>query len=227
MVQQRDNMRRIPESTIRRLPAYLRVLEQQPESRTTSVALGEATGYSSEQVRKDLAYFGAFGTRGVGYDVHQLGQQIRHILGLDQGVQAILVGAGHLGTALLRHTQTGGDVQFSAAVDKSPQVIGCAIGSAVVEDIKDMETIVRERKIRLAVLTVPASAAEEVAQRLANAGILAILNFAPQPILIDQTQVLVQNIDLTLELQAMAYFVREHGQAREPSVDGPAVLPRS
>lgn len=210
-------MRRIPESTIRRLPAYLRVLENQKETRTTSVALGERTGYSSEQVRKDLAYFGAFGTRGVGYDVSQLGHQIRHILGLDKNVKAVLVGAGHLGTALLRYTQSGvSDVQFAAVLDNSPQVVGSAIGSMVVEDIQHLESIVTERKIRLAVLTVPAEAAEKVAERLAEAGIGAILNFAPSPILTDQDRVLVQNLDLTLELQAMAYFVTEHDDLESP-----------
>jgi redox-sensing transcriptional repressor len=210
-------MRRIPESTIRRLPAYLRVLESQQETRTTSVALGERTGYSSEQVRKDLAYFGAFGTRGVGYDVRELGQQIRHILGLDTSVKAILVGAGHLGTALLRYTQGGArDVEFVAVLDNSSQVIGSAIGSMVVEDIRNLETIVAERKIRLAVLTVPQEAAPGVAERLAAVGIGAILNFAPVPILTDQDQVLVQNLDLTLELQAMAYFVTEHDQDEHP-----------
>ncbi len=217
MVQRRANMRRIPESTIRRLPAYLRVLESQQETRTTSVALGERTGYSSEQVRKDLAYFGAFGTRGVGYDVRELGQQIRHILGLDTSVKAILVGAGHLGTALLRYTQGGArDVEFVAVLDNSSQVIGSAIGSMVVEDIRNLETIVAERKIRLAVLTVPQEAAPGVAERLAAVGIGAILNFAPVPILTDQDQVLVQNLDLTLELQAMAYFVTEHDQDEHP-----------
>jgi len=217
MVQRRANMRRIPDSTIRRLPAYLRVLESQKEERTTSVALGERTGYSSEQVRKDLAYFGAFGTRGVGYDVSQLGQQIRHILGLDRSVTAVLVGVGHLGTALLRYTQEGvRDVQFAAALDNNPQVIGGAIGSIVVEDIKQLESVVRERKIRLAVLTVPAAAAESVAARLAEAGVGAILNFAPVPILTDQDRVLVQNLDLTLEMQAMAYFVTEHDDLHPP-----------
>jgi redox-sensing transcriptional repressor len=217
VVQRRANMRRIPESTIRRLPAYLRVLESQQETRTTSVALGERTGYSSEQVRKDLAYFGAFGTRGVGYDVRELGQQIRHILGLDTSVKAILVGAGHLGTALLRYTQGGArDVEFVAVLDNSSQVIGSAIGSMVVEDIRNLETIVAERKIRLAVLTVPQEAAPGVAERLAAVGIGAILNFAPVPILTDQDQVLVQNLDLTLELQAMAYFVTEHDQDEHP-----------
>ncbi len=214
MVHGREHLRRIPESTIRRLPAYLRALQSLKCLRTTSVALGEATGYSSEQVRKDLAYFGAFGTRGVGYDVHELGQRIRHILGLDQGVRAVLVGAGHLGTALVRYTQAiAGDVEFVAALDNDPEVIGTDIGGIVVEDVRQMASVVEERAIRLAVLTVPARAAEATAQDLAKAGIGAILNFAPVPILTDHNpagSVLVQSIDLTLELQALAYFVSEH-----------------
>ncbi len=165
-------------------------------------------------MRKDLAYFGAFGTRGVGYDVHELGQRIRHILGLDQGVRAVLVGAGHLGTALVRYTQAiAGDVEFVAALDNDPEVIGTDIGGIVVEDVRQMASVVEERAIRLAVLTVPARAAEATAQDLAKAGIGAILNFAPVPILTDHNpagSVLVQSIDLTLELQALAYFVSEH-----------------
>jgi redox-sensing transcriptional repressor len=97
-------------------------------------------------------------------------------------------------------------------MDNDPAVVGRAIGGSVVEDIADLESVVRERKLRLAVLTVPSKAAEGVAERLAEAGIEAILNFAPVPILTDREGVLVQNIDLTLELQAMAYFVTEHGR---------------
>ncbi|MBX5467351.1 MAG: redox-sensing transcriptional repressor Rex [Firmicutes bacterium] len=202
--------RRIPDTTIRRLPAYLRVLELTHAERITSVALGKAAGFSSEQVRKDFAYFGAFGTRGVGYEVAPLVRQIRRILGIDRGVRVMVVGAGHLGTALVRYTQNNrSDTEVVAVVDVDPQVIGTAIGPLRVEDVRDLERLVKERQIALAVLTVPDYAARSVAERLADAGVRAILNFAPVAILTDRPEVIVKNIDLMLELQALAYFVKE------------------
>lgn len=203
-------MRRIPEPTIRRMPAYLRVLEHCEEERITSGALGRLTGFSSEQVRKDLAYFGAFGTRGVGYEVRALAGEIRRILGLDRGVRALVVGAGHLGTALARFIQSSpSDVKLAAVLDRDPKVVGSMIGSMTVEDIADLERIVHSRQVHMAVLTVPREAAPVMADRLAQAGVAAILNFAPVTILADRPEVSVQNIDLTLEMQALAYFVAE------------------
>lgn len=201
--------RRIPDTTIRRLPAYLRVLELTHADRITSVALGKAAGYSSEQVRKDFAYFGAFGTRGVGYEVAFLVREIRRILGIDQGVKVMVVGAGHLGTALVRYTQNNrGDAKVVAVVDVNPAVIGTSIGNLVVEDARDLERLVHERQITMAVLTVPDYAARAAAERLADAGIRAILNFAPVSVLTERPEVIVKNIDLMLELQALAYFVK-------------------
>ncbi|CAB1129328.1 Redox-sensing transcriptional repressor Rex [Candidatus Hydrogenisulfobacillus filiaventi] len=200
--------RRIPDATIRRLPAYLRALERSSLSRMTSGELGQLTGFSSEQVRKDLAYFGAFGTRGVGYEVPALAREIRRILGLDREVLAVLVGAGHLGTALLRYSQfSSQDVQVAAAFDVDPRVVGTTIGRVVVEPLEHLEERVQELGARIGIVAVPAGAANAVGERLTRAGVRAILNFAPVTICQACPEVVVHNIDLALELQALAYFV--------------------
>ncbi|POB11993.1 MAG: redox-sensing transcriptional repressor Rex [Sulfobacillus thermosulfidooxidans] len=206
-------MQRIPDAAIRRLPAYLRWLTECQQERVTSVMLGQATGYSSEQVRKDLAYFGAFGTRGVGYDVAALREEIYHILRLDRGVRAMVVGAGHLGTALVRYVDQGHqDVQIMALLDSNPAIIGSQVGSLRVESVDRLEELVHEFGIGIAVLTVPKEAAVTVADRLAQSGVRAILNFAPVAVCTHYPDVFVQPIDLTLELQALSYFVGQREQ---------------
>ncbi|AUW93944.1 MAG: redox-sensing transcriptional repressor Rex [Sulfobacillus thermotolerans] len=206
-------LQRIPDAAIRRLPAYLRWLTECQQERVTSVMLGQATGYSSEQVRKDLAYFGAFGTRGVGYDVAALREEIYHILRLDRGVRAMVVGAGHLGTALVRYVDQGHqDVQIMALLDSNPAIIGSQVGSLRVESVDRLEELVHEFGIGIAVLTVPKEAAVTVADRLAQSGVRAILNFAPVAVCTHYPDVFVQPIDLTLELQALSYFVGQREQ---------------
>ncbi|SMC05307.1 redox-sensing transcriptional repressor [Sulfobacillus thermosulfidooxidans DSM 9293] len=208
-------MQRIPDAAIRRLPAYLRWLTECEEERVTSVMLGQATGYSSEQVRKDLAYFGAFGTRGVGYDVSALRDEIYRILKLDQGVRAIVVGSGHLGTALVRYVDQGHqDVKIMALVDNNPAIIGTQVGSLRVEPVERLEELVHELDIGIGVLTVPKEAAVLVADRLAEAGVRAILNFAPVAVCTRHPEVFVQPIDLTLEMQALSYFVGQKAPNR-------------
>ncbi|AEW06234.1 Redox-sensing transcriptional repressor rex [Sulfobacillus acidophilus DSM 10332] len=207
--------RRIPETTIRRLPAYLRALSMTNEDRMTSDALGVAAGYSSEQVRKDLAYFGAFGTRGVGYDVELLREEIRRILQLDQGVRAVVIGAGRLGTALVRHaSETHSDVVIAAVLDIDPRIIGRELDHLRVEPLDRLEAVVDERDIGMGIIAVPPSGAQAVLDRLVQAGVRAILNFAPTSLTVGDPQVFVQHIDLTLEMQALAYFVGPRERTR-------------
>lgn len=199
--------RRIPETTIRRLPAYLRALTVSGRDRMTSEALGQASGYSSEQVRKDLAYFGAFGTRGVGYDSDLLAQEIRRILQLDRGVNAIVIGAGRLGTALVRHAgESASEVAISAVVDVSPAVIGQKLNHLTVESLDRLEELIAAHTIGMGIITVPPQGAQEVCDRLVAAGVHAILNFAPLSLSVPVSGVFIQQIDLTLEMQALAYF---------------------
>ena len=207
--------RRIPETSVRRLPAYLRALSRINADRVTSDALGHAAGYSSEQVRKDLAYFGAFGTRGVGYDVIMLREEIRRILRLDKGIRAVVIGAGRLGTALVRYTdESARDVTIASVVDVNPSVIGTRMGQLTVESMDQLEAIIKDRDIGMGVITVPAQSAPIVCQRLVDAGVRAILNFAPATLMVDNPEVVIQQIDLTLEMQALAYFAKAAEKAR-------------
>ncbi|PZN08183.1 redox-sensing transcriptional repressor Rex [Thermaerobacter composti] len=202
---------RVPDVAIRRLPVYLRALEElraEDHEIVSSADLAARTGYSSEQIRKDLAYFGAFGTRGVGYRCDVLVDRLRHILGLDREVPIALVGAGHLGTALVRYNRTRHrDVRIVAVFDSDPGRIGQEIEGLVIQPAEAMEAVIREAGIKLAVIAVPAAAAQEVARRLVEAGVTAILNFAPVSLQVPPG-VVVQNVDLTLELQSLAYYIR-------------------
>jgi redox-sensing transcriptional repressor len=200
--------RRIPGATVRRLPAYLRTLEEMADARWTSSELGRRTGFSSEQVRKDLAYFGAFGTRGVGYDGRALAGQIRRILGLDAGVRAVLVGVGHLGTALANFVaRTHQDVRIVGLFDVDPLKVGREVAGTTILGLESLDRVAAEEAASLGIITVPSDAAGAVAARLLQAGIRGILNFAPTALSVPES-VYVRNIDLSLELQALAYFVQ-------------------
>jgi len=203
-----EDGRRIPQATIRRLPIYLRDLCEAAGagvSVTSSSEIAARTGISSEQIRKDLAYFGAFGTRGVGYDARQLAAEIRRILGIHRGVGVALVGAGHLGFALARYSrQEEAEVSISMVFDRDPRTVGTRIGDLTVLPVDEMERRVREAGIRLAVIAVPGEEALGVLERLARAGVEAVLNFSPVALAVPGVH--VQHIDLTMELQSLAFF---------------------
>ncbi len=199
---------KIPDAAIKRLPVYLRVLEEMAAGDIpiiSSAELAERTGFSPEQIRKDLAYFGAFGTRGVGYDTAMLSRRISRILGLHQGVKAALVGAGHLGYALARYSiSRHKDVRITAIFDVSPEKVGTEIYGVPIQPMDEMIPTLREQGIKIGIITVPASEAQATAEKLQQGGVEAILNFAPAKIKLDE--LFVQNIDLTIELQSLAYY---------------------
>jgi redox-sensing transcriptional repressor len=200
---------KIPEAAIKRLPIYLRVLEETAAADIqiiSSAELAEKTGFSPEQIRKDLAYFGAFGTRGVGYDAALLSRRISRILGLHHGVNAVLVGAGHLGHALARYSiSRHKDVRIVAIVDADPAKVGREIMGVVVRPSSDLVQLVQEQNIKIGILTVPATEAQTTAELLQQGGVEAILNFAPAKLRLGPG-VFVHNIDLTIELQSLAYY---------------------
>jgi redox-sensing transcriptional repressor len=200
---------KIPEAAIRRLPVYLRVLEETAAEEIqiiSSAELAEKTGFSPEQIRKDLAYFGAFGTRGVGYDTGLLGRRISGILGIHHGVNAALIGAGHLGYALARYSiSRHKDVCISAIFDKDPAKVGTEVMGVQVHPMSKLIETVRDQSIKIGILTVPANEAQSTAELLQAAGVEAILNFAPAKLRLGPN-VFVQNIDLTIELQSLAYY---------------------
>lgn len=200
--------RRIPQATIRRLPIYLRDLSEAVAdgvSVTSSSEIAARTGVSSEQIRKDLAYFGAFGTRGVGYDARQLAGEIRRILGIQRGVGVALIGAGHLGFALARYSrEEDAEVAISMVFDRDPSIVGTRIGDLTVLPVTELERRVHDAGVRLAVIAVPGEEAPSVLEALARAGVEAVLNFSP--VALSAPGVHVQHIDLTIELQSLAFF---------------------
>lgn len=200
---------RIPEVAVKRLPIYLRVLTDLKEESVeiiSSAELARRTGFSSEQIRKDLAYFGAFGTRGVGYRTDLLSDRIRRILGLHEGVNVALVGAGNLGTALARYNlHRHKDVRITAIFDNDWDKIGKRIDDLEILPMEELPRVVRRQGIKMAILAVPAAAAQQATDFLVESGIEAILNFSP--VKVDgRGQAYVQNIDLTMELQSLAYY---------------------
>lgn len=200
--------RRVPQTTIRRLPVYLRDLTEATHMGvevTSSSEMAVRTGISSEQIRKDLAYFGAFGTRGVGYDTRGLAQEIRRILGIDRGVGVALVGCGHLGFALARYSRAEpSDVRVTLVFDRDAKKVGTRVGDLLVLPMDVMVERIREAQVRLAVIAVPGDQAARVMDLLAASGVEAVLNFSPVPLV--ASGVHVEHIDLTLELQSLAFF---------------------
>lgn len=209
--------RGIPEATVARLPIYLRALNALAESGTLTCSsrdLADAVGVNPAKLRKDLSYLGSYGTRGVGYDVEFLRYQIAREIGQTQDWDVVIVGVGHLGTALSSY---GGfssrGIRVAALVDADPARVGGTVGGLVIEPIANLATIVGERGISIAVIATPGEAAQEVADALVAAGVTSILNFAPAHLLVPEG-VDVRRVDLSIELQILAY----HEQRRQ--VDG-------
>jgi len=198
-----------PQTVVKRLPIYLRVLDNlllRGVEIISSKELSTETGFTPEQIRKDLAYFGAFGTRGTGYQTSYLRDKILKIIGLDQKTPIIIVGAGHLGIALTRYNITNNPyVQVLAVFDKDPEVIGEKVLNVEILPVSEMARVIKEHGIKVAILTVPAKKAQEVAGELVSHGIRAILNFAPIKIEVPQG-VQVHNADITIELQSLIYY---------------------
>lgn len=198
----------IPQATIERLPGYLRVLTELAEagvSRVSSNHLAEALQVQPALLRRDLSYFGSYGTRGVGYEVETLIAEIGDLVGTTTTWPVIIVGAGNLGRALARH---GGllhrGFQVVALVDTDPERVGSTVGGVVVSPDSELEHLVSDKQIRMAVITTPASAAQQAADRLIAQGVGSILNFAPTTLHVP-AGVIVRTVDLAQELQVLAF----------------------
>ncbi len=198
----------IPPSTIRRLSTYLRMLDVEVAVGTANISsarLSRLSGFSAPQVRRDLAYFGSFGKRGVGYSVGRLREELRAILGTDQPRNITMVGVGNLGRALLAYK--GFDrhgTRFTVAFDTDARKIGSKVAGVPVKPLSDVERLVEEHGIELALITVPAAAAQDVVDSLVAAGIKAILNFAPRSLTAPK-DVKVTNVDLAVEVEYLSY----------------------
>ena len=211
-------MSSIPAATIGRLVTYLRVLTEMEQSgvRTTSSdELGAVAHVSAFQVRKDLAYFGRFGTRGAGYTVATLRRELRRILGLTRPWHVAIMGMGRLGQALADYPNFDrNEFRLEAAFDVDPAVVGRRIGGLTVEPVSVLSSVVAGRDIDLAFLTVPAGAAQAATDALVAAGIRGILSFAPVLVRAPD-HVRVEPVDLSAGLQRLTYYV--HGTPDTPS----------
>ena len=197
--------------TLNRLSAYLRCLRHLQElgiKRVSSQELAQRYHLSATQIRKDLAQFGEFGIRGVGYDVDGLADHLNSLLGLDRQHALVIVGMGNLGSALAQYLGFNyGAFRVVAGVDIDPRKIGRRIGSLTVRPSSELQAVVRESKAEIGVLAVPAEAAQENYDALADAGIKGVLNFAPVR-LKRREDVPLKNVDLRINLEELAFFLR-------------------
>jgi redox-sensing transcriptional repressor len=215
--------RELPEATLRRLPLYLRALVNAHDERHVTISsdeLASRAGANAAQVRKDLSYLGSYGTRGIGYDVEPLRQHINRRLGLNREYNVALVGAGNLGQAL-GHYRGFAERGFhvAAVFDTDPDKAGQFIGGAEIHPLSELARVVKERNISMALIATPASAAQDVANRLVDAGVTSLLNFAPTVLSVDP-RVNVRKVDLAVELQILGYY--EHVRAGSGRGSGPA-----
>ena len=205
-------MRKVAESTVRRLSLYLRFLEEfegQGMATVSSGALASRGGTTSAQVRKDLSFFGSFGKRGLGYPVPELADRLREILGLKRRYRVALIGAGKIGSALVQYRgfrQRGFDIV--AIFDSDPGTIGRQWNGLTVLGVDTLEDELRRQPIDMAVLVTPADAAQAVTDRLLALGVKAILNFSPGTLEVPP-DVKLKSVDLTVSLENLSFFLAQ------------------
>ena len=201
-------MRRIADSTVRRLSLYLRFLEESAQRGLVTISSDELArrgGTTSAQVRKDLSFFGSFGKRGLGYSVPELIESLREILGLRREWQVIIVGAGKIGTALAQYRgfrQRG--FRVVAVYDRDPNKIGTTWDALTVRDMATIEQDIERDRPDIAVLTTPPEEAQAVVDRLVGAGIRALLNFAPLQLQVPP-DVTLRNVNMAMELEGLSF----------------------
>ena len=204
------NPEKIPDIIIGRLPVYLRALQRLSEKgilNTSSQELGELIGISAAQIRKDISQFGEFGKQGTGYSIPFLIERLRDILKVDRVWEVVIVGMGDMGHALARYNGFANrGFNVSMVFDNDPQKIGQKVGGFEILDAGLLSEKIKQNKIKVAMLTVPAPAAQEVADQLVKAGVKAVLNYAPISLNVPNG-VWVQYIDPVTHLQRMTYYL--------------------
>jgi redox-sensing transcriptional repressor len=201
-------LKRIAESTVRRLSAYLRFLEEFEAHGHQTISSGELAaqgGTTSAQVRKDLSFFGSFGKRGFGYSVSALSSSLREILGLGRQWNVVIVGAGKIGAALAQYEgfrERGFNVV--GVYDEDPARVGGTLDGVVVRDQRELEADIARLKPHIALIAVPAEAAQALVDRVVRSGIRAILNFAPTPLTVPE-KVTLRSVNMALELEILSY----------------------
>jgi len=201
---------RVPKESVKRLSLYLRNLNylvKEGVEIVSSDELAQNIYVSAAQVRKDLSYFGDFGTRGVGYNVRSLISEIESVLGLSKEWQVALIGVGRLGSALLNYP---GFKEFgfriSVIFDSNPKKVGKVYSDIKIEDFSQIERTIKKKKIKIAIITTPALAAQEIADKLVKAGIKIILNFSPRYLNIPEN-VKIRTVDIAAELESLVYYL--------------------
>jgi redox-sensing transcriptional repressor len=220
-----DNLRpeAVPDPAVRRLSLYLRQLEDfaRKDRRTiSSKQLGESLGITDAQVRKDLAYFGQFGHPGIGYRVDDLIAQLKHILGTDKTWNVLLVGAGNIGRALCAYKGFAAKgFRVVAVFDNDPSKVGKKLGPHIIQPLNDIEATAQKNGAKLAVIAVPADAAQDVADRLVAAGVRGLMNFAPVSLSVPK-DVAMNAVDVAVQLEQLSFQV--HVPTSHPLVRHPA-----
>ena len=204
---------KVSNNVIRRLPRYLRKLDELSESgvnRISSFDLGQQLGLTPSQIRQDFSRFGEFGQQGYGYSVPALREHIAGILGMDRGYRAVLIGVGHIGHALIDNfCFSDWGVKLSAAFDVKPELIGSSFNGTAVRSMDELESYLSENPVDIAVLTVPKEAALPVTERLIASGINAIWNFTNVELTGPDSDVLVENIHFSDSLLSLSYYISE------------------
>jgi redox-sensing transcriptional repressor len=205
-----SDAKRVPDIVVGRLPIYLRALAHMLSEGlkiTASKDLAERLGISSAQIRKDLSHFGEFGKQGMGYDIEHLRDQIKLILHVDRIWDVALVGAGDLGHAIAHYGGfEGRGFRVACVFDSNPQKIGRRLGKFEICDANNLPALMREMAINIAIVAVPATAAQSVVDELVEGGVRAILNYAPITVTVP-AGVRVQYIDPVAHLQRMTYYL--------------------
>lgn len=203
---------KISELTTNRMSVYLRCLNElaaEGVKTVSSETIAKRFHLNSAQIRKDLAYFGEFGVRGVGYYVEELCEHLTKILGLNKEHRVAIIGAGRLGTALTDYYGfTQSNFTVSALFDTDKHKIGQKVRDVIIYDIKDFERVAKKDKIDVVVITVPAPFAQNILEQVTSAGIKAVMNFAPTPLRVEGN-VKLKTIDLTISLESLSYFLAQ------------------
>ncbi len=204
---------KVSNNVIRRLPRYLRKLDELTEkgvSRISSSELGQQLGLTASQIRQDFSCFGEFGQQGYGYNVTALRTQIATILGLDRGFSAVLIGVGNIGRALVDNfCFSSWGCHLCAAFDIDPRLIGTTMNGIPVYSMEQLETYLKENSVDVAVLTVPKEVAIKVTERLTSCGIEAIWNFTNVDLTGPESTTIVENVHFSDSLLSLSYYVSE------------------
>lgn len=201
--------KQVPDPTLLRMCRYLRILERYEEPTISSARIAEAAGVNAAQVRKDLSFFGEFGQPGVGYHTDELHASLKQMMGLDEVLQVVVVGAGALGSALINYPgfQERG-FNIVAIFDNNPAKVGHRLRGYEVMAFDRLKEIISGNNVSIGIIAVPRVAAQNVADYLIDAGVHGIVNFAPVTLRVPE-DVVVRNVDLTLQLETLAFYLHD------------------